>query len=373
LTGFLIVALHAVGGCAMFSGQSDAPAPAKTQPSAQTQAAAATQPQADGGNSVTDSVQSTARRLAEAMSRSSAKPADQSQANQPPATQPSRVQWRDAAERSRPKPPRAQQFNEQTAKADTTNNPPATQPAHKPLAKQPREALVDELTRRIATGSDRPMRQAIAAVGLGLANNQPEPASALTRGLTATQQKQIERFYSLNKTLAANLLDGSGTLHRRQVDKQVQKLFPPQPLTIKKVDLCKSVEGFGVYTPFEDHQFLSERSQKMIVYVELDHFNPKKLEDRFEVKLKQEVVLFNEADGLAVWSHEPVTIVDRSRNERQDFFTVQLITLPKRLSVGKFRLKVRVTDVHGDSVDETTLPLQRVADPAIAQGNKQPK
>jgi hypothetical protein len=38
------------------------------------------------------------------------------------------------------------------------------------------------------------------------------------------------------------------------------------------------------------------------------------------------------------------------------------------VSVGEYRLKVRVTDLHGGSVDETTVPVELVADRALAEG-----
>jgi hypothetical protein len=33
--------------------------------------------------------------------------------------------------------------------------------------------------------------------------------------------------------------------------------------------------------------------------------------------------------------------------------------------VGKYRLKVRINDLNGGSIDETTLPIQLVADKAV--------
>ena len=88
-------------------------------------------------------------------------------------------------------------------------------------------------------------------------------------------------------------------------------------------------------------------------------------EGQREVRLTQELILYKESDGLAVWRHEPTQIVDVSRNRRRDFYVVQMITLPARLSEGRYRLKVRLTDQHGDSVDETTLRVQIVADSGL--------
>lgn len=372
--------LPLLGGCAMFGG-SNGEAPT-TQP--------ATQPSAtnDEGDtespSVMDSARTTAERLAEAMSRSGPGQSSQPRSNRAAATQPQRVQWRDAAQRSRPRATQSDPpSRDATAQRDADEgeepadegaaDAAATQPDETTLADFSKQALVEELIRRTREGEAGPVRQAIAGVGLSLFNNQASLPGSLLTALNTPQREQIKRFHDLAVTLASDLLTTDHRLTREAVRQHLDMLFREEPVTIRAVDLCRSVQGFGVYKPFEDHRFLSGETQKMIVYAELDHFTPTQVEDRFEVKLKQEVVLFNQSDGLAVWSHEPVSIMDRSRNKRQDFFTVQLIELPQRLNVGKYRLKVRVTDVHGGSVDETTIPLELVADSAIARGEKQVK
>ena len=46
-----------------------------------------------------------------------------------------------------------------------------------------------------------------------------------------------------------------------------------------------------------------------------------------------------------------------------------MIRLPARLSVGKYLLKIRITDQHGGSLDEATMPIQIVADQALVSGS----
>jgi hypothetical protein len=168
--------------------------------------------------------------------------------------------------------------------------------------------------------------------------------------------------------LAEHLKNADSYFDRQTLDCRLDELFGHLPIKIRHTELCRRVTGFGVYEPFESHTFLAGRDNKMIVYVELDQFRPSETdEDMYEVKLQQELALFNESDGLAVWRNEPVQIVDTSRNRRRDFFVVQLVTLPARLSVGKYMLKVRVTDLHGGSIDETSIPVEIVADEALVQ------
>ena len=106
--------------------------------------------------------------------------------------------------------------------------------------------------------------------------------------------------------------------------------------------------------------------KRQIVYVEVEDFVAAPTDDdKREVRLTQELILYKESDGLAVWRHEPTQIVDVSRNRRRDFYVVQMIALPARLGEGRYRLKVRLTDQHGDSIDETTLSVQVVADAGL--------
>ena len=84
------------------------------------------------------------------------------------------------------------------------------------------------------------------------------------------------------------------------------------------------------------------------------------------MQLTQEVTIFTEHDGLIAWRQAAAEIVDESRNQRRDFFVVQLVKLPARLTVGKYLLKVRIRDVNGQTLDEQTLPLQLVAEQSMA-------
>jgi hypothetical protein len=329
-------------------------------------------------------VQRMAQRLSDALAKRGSA-ATQPTPARPAATQvgangqSQNVQWRDAAERSRPRPeparpknPEATDDGRANASAQVADDPvPATQSAAaNPLADLSQRALRRELVRRLRLSEQRPMRKGVAAVGLSLLANQSELNSDLLRELDLAKRKQLRRFHKVTRQLAADLLSGPGRLSRRGVMGRVRKLFNERPVTIQKLDLCRSVKGYGVYQPFDDHRFLAGQAHKVIVYVELDHFKTVERESRYEVKLKQKIMLFNASDGLVVWVRDPITIKDRSHNQRHDFFTVQLITLPERLTVGEYRLKVRIMDQHGGSVDETTVPMELVADRALAEGRK---
>lgn len=180
--------------------------------------------------------------------------------------------------------------------------------------------------------------------------------------LSANQRELVMRYHHLVVRLREKLALGELTLGD-ELAVQLDTLVGPQPMRIREFELCRHVAGFGVYETLEQRSLLVGQDHKMIVYVELEHFQAiKNSRGRYEVKLGQEVVLYtDDSAGLAVWRQPRVEIVDESRNKRQDFFVVQMIRLPARLNVGKYRLKVTLDDLHGVTRAEAIVPLRIVA------------
>ncbi|MEX2671625.1 MAG: hypothetical protein WD294_05890 [Phycisphaeraceae bacterium] len=228
-----------------------------------------------------------------------------------------------------------------------------------------RRELLALLRERLRESENSAMSKALIAAAVSLADPNHEIDPAVLGNLTSSQRERVELFQQMLLTLGQELAQGQ-ELERYSIERRLNELFRDWPLEIRTFALCRRVSGYGVYDPFENHTFLAGQNQRVIAYSELDHFRHKRQSNgNYEVNLEQEVVLYNESDGLAVWRNEPVRITDESRNQRRDFFVVQMVTLPARLSVGKYRLKVRITDVHGNSIDETTTPIEFVADASL--------
>jgi hypothetical protein len=134
-------------------------------------------------------------------------------------------------------------------------------------------------------------------------------------------------------------------------------------LTLPVVALCGvgTVRGFGVYEPLP-HSLKAGQDHPAILYVEVGNFSSRRNEKSqlWETKLKQEAVLYTES-GLAVWSDKSNIPVDTSRNRRHDFYVYKGVTLPRTLTVGRYFLKVTITDEQANRVAENSLPVQVVA------------
>lgn len=292
---------------------------------------------------------------------------------------PADVQWLPlGADQARPtaKPVAATtRTNEPTAIASPPAvAPPAPATATRPTPPAPldQRELVKRLSAALAADA-RTQRQSlrpyIARAALSLTDPRQELTEADLAALSAEDRRVVlawqRTFSQLGLTLAAGDTDGRAAL-RDAAEELAGQVESWQKLKIRNVRLCTRVDGYGNYQTFGSHTFLAGRAQPMIVYAELDNFAEEVQNDgKHVVKLTQEVILFNESDGLPVWRQRPVPIKDESFNRRRDFFIVQIITLSDRLTVGKYLLKVSVTDEIGKAVDEVTLPVQIVADPNL--------
>jgi hypothetical protein len=186
------------------------------------------------------------------------------------------------------------------------------------------------------------------------------------------EDRRIVLAYQQAFTMLGKSLGADPAVNRAQAKSVAEELLAKiggeKRLSIRGAKLCTKVNGYGVYSVFESNSFLAGKEQPMIVYAELDHFSSATEDEQQVVRLTQQITLYNDVDGLAVWKVKPTQIIDRSRNKRRDFFVVQIVNLPSRLTVGKYQLKLQITDEVGQAVDEVAIPIQIVADNELAGG-----
>lgn len=231
-----------------------------------------------------------------------------------------------------------------------------------------RGQLVSQLLHDVRSERGDAMARAMnVSMLLGLAGREDFEANDL-ESLNPSQKSRVLEFHKLAMLLRQQALSPGQATNYQAIMDHLDSLMTEVPLHIRRVELSRSVSSFGVMEPLESRTFLAGRPIPMIVYVELDHFKAIKGDNgRYAVKLAQELVLYNEVDGLAVWREPRAQITDESLNRRRDFFVVQRVELPARLSVGKYLLKVTMTDLQGGSIDEKTIPIQIVADPSLVK------
>lgn len=242
-----------------------------------------------------------------------------------------------------------------------TVQPVKAAPAQVAPQVDPAQTLID----RIRNSNDPAVVKAMRGACLSVVNGEAALPPALLADLNPMQRQTVQQYHQLLTSLSNQIAAGGDTVDADAIVSKLDGMFGRQPIRIANASLCTRVDNFGVYEPFGSTTFLAGREQPMILYLELENFHTETVEGLHEVRLEQDVVLYNESDGLAVWRVPAETIIDRSRNRRRDFFTVKMLHLPARLGVGKFQLKVRVKDLGGLTVDERNIPIHLVADQSL--------
>ena len=242
-------------------------------------------------------------------------------------------------------------------------NPPTPQPAS--LAD-----VLSQLKAVIRQERQPAIQRALTAAALSLAGPNRTLDEVDLAALDVAQRTLVKRYHQLLVTLTDRLAAG-GTLDPQQLAGQIERMFDPMPIRIRQIHLCRRVKSFGDFQAFDQAGFLAGRENLMVLYVEVDRYRAFERSDgAYEVRLKQEIVLYTDPGGTAVWQQTSPAIVDVSRNRRRDFYVTQLLRLPSNLSVGRYLLKVSVTDEHSATIDETQVPLQIVADQTLVRGSQ---
>jgi hypothetical protein len=150
-------------------------------------------------------------------------------------------------------------------------------------------------------------------------------------------------------------------------------------VAITKAALCTRVEGFGRFEAFSSSTFVAGQPIRAIVYTQLADFATRPARDndpvqrtipineQVSVDLMQELSLFTDADGLLAWHDPGRGVVETNRTKRTDFYLVQMIELPATLSIGRYNLKVTVTDRTTGAQAERVLPIEVVADARLVR------
>lgn len=267
--------------------------------------------------------------------------------------------------------PTANTASAQQSTAGNQGNRPAPK-AGPSLLDASEKDLLDALVTRIEQGSNPDRVKALMVAAMSVVSPRHELDHRLLDQLDPKSREQVARFHQMLAVTYEQLAaDKSKTMTRREMIKQIDEVFGAQPLSIDALELCRRVDSYGVYEPFATTRFLAGRKNRVLIYVELENFMHHPTSDgQHEVRLEQQVELYDTTGETTVWRQGPVELVDVSRNKRRDFFIVYPIDLPARLPAGGYRLKVRLADKHTGSICEKTLhDIRIVADQSLVKGD----
>jgi len=242
------------------------------------------------------------------------------------------------------------------------------------LASRLARALRDTSCENSAARNSRPEAMTLAALEAlrpGALSELDSPASPLGKLLTpedlATLRDARDRLMG-DRDARLRLAEAAG--------RTLDSIAPPAAITIMKSALCSRVNGFGSYTAFPTSAFLIGRPLRAIVYLELDGFGKRAAresdpgfisvgEPQHAVEITQTLGLYQDQSGLLAWRSPARTSIEVTQSARRDFYLVQMIDLPRNLSIGRYRLKVTVTDKTTNASTETSFPIDIVADQTL--------
>jgi hypothetical protein len=204
---------------------------------------------------------------------------------------------------------------------------------------------------------------------LRLVRDEPTPDLSVVSQLSSEDRDLLLALMDgLTNFRAAARGDGNLMLNRKiqPLLEMAERLHAQGQLAIPTVAFCTQVESFGVYRPMVSSRFLAGRENDLIVYNEAANFTSVQGNDTiWRTRLRQEMVLYTDT-GLVVWPEKSnaATFLDQSRNRRHDFFISRLVRLPASLAVGKYVLKIILTDEESNRVAEASARLEIYSDAA---------
>ncbi|MCH7700565.1 MAG: hypothetical protein IID37_02645 [Planctomycetes bacterium] len=202
---------------------------------------------------------------------------------------------------------------------------------------------------------DARWRLAFQQLALGRSRNVVEAIAGADEA-TAERMQQVFDLIAALRHAAEDPANGS-TKALATLDVLRLRLADQADLRVPTVEFCTRVAAFGVYDALPDAQLLPFQSNRVIVYLEVDNFSSRHIEDqpwRTVLASRMEVLT---ADGQSLWTHSEPEIEDLSQRRRRDFFLAQLITLPPSLGPGNYVFKVSVEDVQAAKVAEAVRPF----------------
>ncbi|MCH8316649.1 MAG: hypothetical protein IIA64_11810 [Planctomycetes bacterium] len=273
--------------------------------------------------------------------------------------------------------------------ADISPPPPVSQPqtnqttAIEPLPDDRLRQLLVELSREAyhhATYSDVPLRQLLVIVAQAIISPDRQLQVDAIPGLTDREREVLSAMQAFYTDVGERLLKAGDPEVLVTALAELKKELAKEPqLRLSHAALSSRVSGFGAYDEFKKNKagryvFLAHTRQQAVVYVEIEEFKSElNTNSEWVTELSQQLVIFSDRDGIPVWRQPWRPVVDVTKNRRHDFFVVQVITLPDKLSVGRYQFKISVRDERSGAEAEATLELDMVADPSLTTIGRLPR
>jgi len=197
--------------------------------------------------------------------------------------------------------------------------------------------------------------------------------------LTESERQSLKVIRELAIRLAGqdSELGGDPQRIREVLLESAENLREHARVRIGIAELCSRAPSFGNYIPLKRKTFLAGRTNRVVVYTEVEHFGLRPattgeamLEgDTVAADITQELELYlRSGDPKPTWQRRIEWLPRTSRHAFRDLFLASTIELPSTLAVGEYDLKIRIIDEVTGAQDESIIPIRLVADASALAG-----
>jgi hypothetical protein len=133
------------------------------------------------------------------------------------------------------------------------------------------------------------------------------------------------------------------------------KLAELATLQVRNLVFVDSVDGYGLYHPHAALKF--KPGEQVTLYAEVDNYSSESTKDGYRTSLatSYEVV---DLQGRRVDGAQFPEVEDICRNQRRDFHMQYGITLPTRIYVGEYELRLIITDQLSHKIGQATVRFE---------------
>ena len=221
-----------------------------------------------------------------------------------------------------------------------------------------------------AADSNSPLREHLVAASLLMLDNQRRTDPATLHDLTDREREVLRAYQDYFARVGEALRSGGGVDAIVKEAKAIAtSLASEGQLCVPEFRLCSRVTNFGLFDEIATYKFPAMRPTPLLTYVEIEGFRSVPGGDgKYITRVRHELELFSESDGELVYSWPAAPAEDICGKVRRDFFLPRQIQLPSNLTVGRYRLKVRIVDEQSQQQAESVVAFSIIAGGDVAIG-----
>lgn len=219
-----------------------------------------------------------------------------------------------------------------------------------------------------AADSNSPLREYLVAASLLMLDNQRRTDPATLHDLTDREREVLGAYQDYFTHVGEALREGGGVDAIVMETKEIAKSLASEgQLRVPEFRLCSRITNFGLFDEIATYKFPAMRPTPLLTYVEIEGFKSVPGGDgKYITRVRHELELFSESDGELVYSWPAAPAEDICGKVRRDFFLPRQIQLPSNLTVGRYRLKVRVVDEQSQQQAESVVAFSIIAGGDVA-------